>query len=524
MSIDLRQFGATLLMTVAALSVTAPKAMADEPLSAIDWLSQSLVTPVVQSTPVTNPDEPPVAANGGALPEGVAVSTLDQATPDAVGILPPRVTGLPENLWGLGNSADIAGLISAQNLTDFPALQSLFITLLLAEADAPAASSTGTDPSLLLTRIDKLLAMGALDQARALIDAAGPVGSADLFRRSFDVALLIGDENTACQTLTAAPDLSPALPTRIFCLARTGDWDTASLTLDAAATLGTVAPDEATLLARFLDPALDEGAALPAPATVTPLTLRIYEAVGEPLPTAALPIAFSYADLSDNTGWKAKIEAAERLARVGAIAPNVLLGLYTQQKPAASGSVWDRAAAFQKLDDAMTAQDATAVAQALPGAWAAMQSVELEVPFATLFAAGLAKLPLTGEAQRIAMSLALLSPDYESLTAAALPGASDGFVLGLARGDLTGASAADAMGRAIAPAFAAATTLPDDIKPLLDQHRTGEVILMAMARISSGAQGDLRGVTEGLTILRHIGLEDVARRTALELMLLERRG
>jgi hypothetical protein len=34
----------------------------------------------------------------------------------------------------------------------------------------------------------------------------------------------------------------------------------------------------------------------------------------------------------------------------------------------------------------------------------------------------------------------------------------------------------------------------------------------------------LRGVTDGLALLRHVGLEDVARRTALELMILERRG
>jgi hypothetical protein len=31
-------------------------------------------------------------------------------------------------------------------------------------------------------------------------------------------------------------------------------------------------------------------------------------------------------------------------------------------------------------------------------------------------------------------------------------------------------------------------------------------------------------MTQGLSLLRSVGLEDVARRTALELMLLERRG
>jgi len=52
----------------------------------------------------------------------------------------------------------------------------------------------------------------------------------------------------------------------------------------------------------------------------------------------------------------------------------------------------------------------------------------------------------------------------------------------------------------------------------------GEAILMAMTRITAGAAGDTRQVTEGLSTLRRLGLEDVARRTALELMLLKRPG
>ena len=56
------------------------------------------------------------------------------------------------------------------------------------------------------------------------------------------------------------------------------------------------------------------------------------------------------------------------------------------------------------------------------------------------------------------------------------------------------------------------------------QKRIGEAILQAMLRIESGLTGELVKVTEGLSILRKLGLEDVARRTALQLMILERRG
>jgi hypothetical protein len=95
--------------------------------------------------------------------------------------------------------------------------------------------------------------------------------------------------------------------------------------------------------------------------------------------------------------------------------------------------------------------------------------------------------------------------------------------VGLATGSLVGATPPDSLGRAIAPAFVR-NTITADYATLLDQRRMGEAILLAISRISRGVQGDLTGVTEGLAFLRHVGLEETARRTALQLMLLERRG
>ena len=68
------------------------------------------------------------------------------------------------------------------------------------------------------------------------------------------------------------------------------------------------------------------------------------------------------------------------------------------------------------------------------------------------------------------------------------------------------------------------TTPPADLQALLDENRVGEAILSAIDRIESGVQGNLTAVTEGLSLLRAVGQEKIARRTALELMLLERRG
>ena len=46
------------------------------------------------------------------------------------------------------------------------------------------------------------------------------------------------------------------------------------------------------------------------------------EAIGTPLPTAPLPLAFAHSDLRHTAGWKARIEAAERLVRTGAVSAN----------------------------------------------------------------------------------------------------------------------------------------------------------------------------------------------------------
>jgi hypothetical protein len=510
------------LLSFGLAGMACAPAQAESPLSAIDWLSQSVSMPpgTVIPQPGAPINEPGVTI--GAVPGDVSVSILGAASPDAIGLLAGTVTGLPRNLWGLGRTEEIAMAITAERAASLPSLQTLMLTLISAEAEAPADS--GGRGILLLARIDKLLAMGALDQAQGLLSAAGD-GTADLFRRSFDVALLLGSENLACEKMRALPELAPTFPARVFCLARAGDWNAAALSLRTGEALDQISAPDVALLSRFLDPDLYEGEApLPVPDKPTPLIWRMYEAIGEPLPTSTLPLAFSYAELGPRAGWKAQIEAAERLTRVGAISPNSLLGIYTERQPAASGGVWDRVDAFQRIDEAVQSGNTADVAKALPTAWARMSEAELEVPFASLYAKDLIRLQLPGPAGALAFRIALLSDQYERAALARKPAdATEAFLIAVAKGQTAGVVAPNALARAIAPAFGE-HPLSEEAEALMDQRRVGELILFAIDRIQGGARGDLIDLTEGLAILRKVGLEDVARRCALELLLLERRG
>ena len=503
-----------LFAVIVALCVQG--AQAETPMSAIDWLSDSVAGPRI---PPGQNGRSDVTAN--ALPENIAVAPLGGAVPDAVGLLAPKVSGLPADLWRSSTSGDIARRFRADRVDILPAVQDLLYLLLLAELDPP--SDSGPKPVLLLARIDTLLALGALEQANSLLSHVADT-SPQIFRRAFDISLLLRTEDKSCAALRATPALTPTFPARIFCLARSGDWDAAALTLETARALGFVSPAEDALLARFLEPDVAQGA---KPLTIaqhpSPLEFRIHEAIGEPMPTTKLPRAFAHADLHANTGWKAQIEAAERLVKTGAVDPNKLLGLYTERRPAASGGVWDRVGAIQAFEKALQSGDGAAVSAALRPAWRAMESVEIEVAFAQLFAEKLGKIDLPPSERGLAFRIGLLSRGYMDVAAQADIASSEKLLANIARGRPGAAISGNQLEAAIQEGFRT-IGIPVRLQSLTNEGRLGEAILRAMELFENGARGDLDELTDALVFLRSVGLEDIARRAALQLLILERRG
>lgn len=455
-----------------------------------------------------------------ALPPPVSVVPLGAVSLEAVGLLPPSITGLPPGLWGQSEPQTLARLLLAQPVEGLPAIQRFTETLALAELDPPKAES-GDGSMLFLARIDMLLGRGALDPAQALIERAGPT-EPEVFRRWFDVSLLTGHADRACQAMAANPDIAPTLPARILCLARSGDWGAAALTLDTGAALGRLSEAEADLIARFLDPELFEGEPpLPPDPALTPLAFQMRAAIGERPTTTGLPLAFAHADLSDLAGWHAQLDAAERLTRSGAISAGQWLAIYTARVPAASGGVWDRVGALQRLDAAILAGDALQAGDRLAPAYAAMQEAGLEIAFAEIYAERLLRLPLTGETGLLARRVGLLSGFYETVAQAAVPQTPDeAFAFAVARGEAaTPPPNADLTTNAIATAFAGPAPR-HSYQWFVSNDRLGEALLRAALVLSDPAH-DPGDITDALVLLRAVGLEDLARRTALQLLILQ---
>ena len=513
-----RNLAAT-LAAIGYLTLSQSAVLADEPLSAIDWLSNVVEAPKIVAPPILPEAKPADDVAQSATPAAVVTTTLGAPSRDAVGLVPSSVTGIPARFWGTSSSSALAAAMGDLRPDLPPPLAEMMRRLLLAELSPPIDS--GDAEILFQARVDELLTLGALEQAKALLDRADP-GTAPLFQRWFDVSLLIGEEDVACKRMLRQPDLSPTYPARIFCMARAGDWDAANLTLNTAKALNAMTPSEDALLARFLDPELFEREApLLTPNRVTPLAFRMHEAIGEPLSLSGLPNAFAFAALSENGGWKPRITAAERLARTGAILPSRLLAIYTERQPAASGGVWDRVDAVQALEAGLVARDPDAVSAQLPEAVRAMRRAGLEPALANMFGEALLSLPVLDTARKDAMRLIFLSPAYEAAAnSEALAADTPALWRAVARGDgdaisdVVQSGSLDALESAVAAAFTADGPA-ESLEPLIKSGNLGLATLQAVKMMENGASADPSALENGLRTLRHLGFADISRRMAL---------
>ncbi|WP_050531520.1 hypothetical protein [Pseudaestuariivita atlantica] len=506
-----------------ALIPSFAAAQEEDPLAVIDWLTRPpLDIPVIppDATPVAKPpvDEPPVTDD--ATRPRVQVQPLGAVTPDAAGLLAPGVTGFPLTLWRGTGFDTLTPLLQALDTGASPVMQRLMLRLLLAEANPPLGVPTAG--AFLAARADKLKAMGAVDQALALVERAG-IDGPDLFDVYFDLALLTDQTDAACTRLAAAPHLARDYAARVFCLARDGDWQAAATVLNTAALLGAISDDRAQLLALFLDPELAEEVDPPAiPRRPTPLDVRLYEALGLPIAPTDLPPGHSVRDLGGDAGWKAQIDAAERLTAVGALPPSRLFGFYLARRPSASGGVWDRVAAVQRLQTALDEGRDAAAGAALLRAWPMMRDARLDGAFAQHMAPALLNANLSGAAREVALDVTLLSDMYET-AAAGLATGERAFAAALATGDSPGMdkAAATATEKAVARGFGT-LPLPPALASLREEGKLGELILRAMALYLAGQTGDPREAGDAIATFRAVGLEDVARQAGFELLLLDR--
>lgn len=147
-----------------------------------------------------------------------------------------------------------------------------------------------------------------------------------------------------------------------------------------------------------------------------------------------------------------------------------------------------------------------------------MRIAGLEMPFSELFANALERYQLTGAAGDIAVTMKLLSPDYaEAAEIPELPALPR--ILAGSKASLPAPK--DTRGAALVAGLDPANARQDLID-MASNNRMGEAILRCLILLDLGASGDPVALTQALATLQAFGLEDTARRAALQILLLER--
>lgn len=264
---------------------------------------------------------------------GITVNRLESVDPDAIGLIGEDQGGFPLTLWQGARWSVVSGLMPRMPAgLSSPALRDMARRLLVSQASVPVGKPL--DASFVALRIDRLLAMGDVGNALALLKITPDERRDEALARTRIEALFFDNNNAdACKAVVnATRDYSGLYwsQAQAFCLALSGAHARASLIAD----LLREREDE---IEKVFFAAIDalagakrgESPALNAPSA---LHLAMMRAAGFKFPaeivqTAQASVLRAVA-LAPNAALEVRLIAAEKAHRIGALKDDEIVRLY----------------------------------------------------------------------------------------------------------------------------------------------------------------------------------------------------
>jgi hypothetical protein len=268
-------------------------------------------------------------------PPAIEAQPLVPTDASWTGVLGLSEGAFPESIWRGTPRSFVAAALPLLQPSSSPALQDLARRLLLSNAISPAGADADNRPSLAAARLDRLMALGDVAGALAVMDQlpADPTGDG-MDRTRVELRFAGNDTAGACRMID---DGIARYQNRwwdralIACQALGGDGAKAALGLSLLREQK-AAPDATfDALIEALGGAPHKIEKLPDP---TPMRLALLAAAKLPLPAETLASAgpaalLAYAS-SEALPAERRLGAAERAAALGALAPDALGALYRQ--------------------------------------------------------------------------------------------------------------------------------------------------------------------------------------------------
>jgi hypothetical protein len=331
-------------LALLALALLAPVLLAGVALIAVPAQAADPPGPPVRLAPPQRlfPTAPPKSGEPAAEPgtppgqgqdtSGIKVDPLAPIDPDWAGTLDEAQGALPSTLWHGTPRGFIAALLPRLPATTSPALQGLSRRLLLSSAAAPEGRDEPGQPSLFGRRIERLVALGQVEAAEAVLRAVSSRRDESIERQLVELKLLSNDREGAC----AAVDEGIKKNQGVW-------WDRALIACQslhgehAKAALGLSLLREQKAPRDDVFDALVEGLAgrsvkLPALQDPTPIQLALLRARKAPLPPdlarSDRPAVLRGLALDNDVPLALRLEAAERALAFGALPAERVRELY----------------------------------------------------------------------------------------------------------------------------------------------------------------------------------------------------
>ena len=146
---------------------------------------------------------------------------LDQIKFNGIGLISIERTKFPDDLWSNSNEKVLSEKINIMPKLSLASTNKAFKRLLIVDANPPLNSigMKNMGYSFLLSRIDQLINLGALDEAEEMLNYIKEP-SIEFMKRKIEVATLNGRLSKTCELANKYPNFKGMLQFKIICLVR----------------------------------------------------------------------------------------------------------------------------------------------------------------------------------------------------------------------------------------------------------------------------------------------------------------
>ena len=262
--------------------------------------------------------------------KNVEESFLEEINLNGIGLISIERAKFPDDLWSNSSEKVLSEKINNMPKLSLASTNKIFKRLLLVDAKPPLNSIGVKNMGylFLLSRIDKLIKMGAIDEAEEILNYIKDP-SIEFMKRRIEVASLNGRLSKTCELANRYPNFKGMLQFKIICLVRKNDWQAAALAFTVGASLKQFDEKEKQLLLNYLDPEIEPNYSYDIEINdLSPINFYLIYGNKELTPPDILSNKYAYAFSFLGMAPKIRIKAMEQLALNYVVNANTLFNLY----------------------------------------------------------------------------------------------------------------------------------------------------------------------------------------------------